>query len=246
MSSHQLASLPRPDNPNGTHVERDQTLMQGWLSSTPDTDSVASFVAGPGIERLDLSFNNDALRSALSDVTSRVAWSGDWTDHGFDTLCVTRRPGVETPTSNDLSGCYWMRTDERYAEEPFEEIVEEAAFSELVPDFEGTYFEEVVDELRRHFDIGRVRINSKGVYNCNSWHRDPEPRLHIPIITNPGSVFVVNHHCTHLPADGSVYFTDTRGYHTAFDGGPEPRVHLIAALPLPAEDGATPRNELEA
>jgi hypothetical protein len=55
--------------------------------------------------------------------------------------------------------------------------------------------------------------------------------LHIPIISNPGSLFVVNHHCTHLPADGSVYFTDTRGYHTALNGGEESRVHIVAALP---------------
>ena len=80
--------------------------------------------------------------------------------------------------------------------------------------------------------LGRVRILSKGLYNCNSWHRDPEPRLHIPVITNPGSLFVVNNHCTHLPADGSVYFTDTRNYHTALNGGLYHRVHIVAALPL--------------
>jgi len=78
--------------------------------------------------------------------------------------------------------------------------------------------------------IGRMRVLSKAVYNCNSWHRDPEPRLHIPVISNPGSLFVVNNHVTHLPADGSVYFTDTRGYHMAMNGGEHRRVHIVAAL----------------
>ena len=41
---------------------------------------------------------------------------------------------------------------------------------------------------------------------------------------------MVNHHLTHLPADGSVYFTDTRGYHTAINGGEETRIHIVAAL----------------
>ena len=50
------------------------------------------------------------------------------------------------------------------------------------------------------------------------------------MITNPGSLFVVNHHVTHLPADGSVYFTDTRAYHTALNGGETRRVHVVAAL----------------
>jgi len=84
--------------------------------------------------------------------------------------------------------------------------------------------------LSKRFPIGRTRVLSKDIYNCNSWHRDPEPRLHIPITSNPGSLFVVNHHVTHLPADGSVYFTDTRGYHTALNGGETRRVHLVAAL----------------
>ena len=78
-----------------------------------------------------------------------------------------------------------------------------------------------------------MRVLSKGLYNCNSWHRDPELRLHIPIVTNPGSLFVVNHHVTHLLADGSVYFTDTRGYHTALNGSEPWRVHIVAALAHP-------------
>jgi hypothetical protein len=82
-----------------------------------------------------------------------------------------------------------------------------------------------------------MRILWKGLYNCNSWHRDPEPRIHVPIISNPGSLFVVNHHVTHMPADGSVYFADTRGYHMAMNGGLTNRVHIVAAIlqPLPKD-----------
>jgi hypothetical protein len=131
-----------------------------------------------------------------------------------------------------LSGRYWLRADERYVEEPQEELVDEFAFTEFVPKFRGTYFEEVHQTLTALFPIGRMRVLSKGLYNCNSWHRDPEPRLHIPVISNPRSLFIVNHHCTHLSADGSVYFTDTRGYHTALNAALYERVHLVAALPI--------------
>ena len=103
-------------------------------------------------------------------------------------------------------------------------------FTEFNPKFKGTYFEEVHSELIKRFPIGRMRVLSKGIYNYNSWHRDPESKIHIPIETNPGSLFIVNHHLTHLPADGSVYFTDTRGYHTALNGGEETRTHIVAAL----------------
>ncbi len=90
--------------------------------------------------------------------------------------------------------------------------------------------------LRSWAPIGRVRLLGKDPYNCNSWHRDPEPRLHLPIIANPGSLFVVNHHVTHLPADGSVYFTDTRSYHTALNGGGDRRVSIVAAVAIAPVD----------
>jgi len=113
---------------------------------------------------------------------------------------------------------------------PRDEIVDESAYTELVPGFEGSYIAEVVGQLRQLAPIGRVRLLGKDPFNCNSWHRDPEPRFHIPIVTNPGSLFIVNHHVTHLPADGSVYFTDTRAYHTALNGGEERRISIVAAI----------------
>ena len=167
-----------------------------------------------------------------------MGYLGDeWKEHGFGIMPLTCRPGQSDLTTNDLSGRYWMRKDDRYVEEACEEYVDESAFSEFDLRFADTYFEEVHQTLSERFPIGRMRILSKDTYNCNSWHRDPEPRLHIPIISNPGSLFIVNHHVTHLPADGSVYFTDTRGYHTAINGGMERRVHLVAALAYPPVQG---------
>ncbi|MGY8983524.1 MAG: hypothetical protein ACKVHG_02965, partial [Sphingomonadales bacterium] len=106
-------------------------------------------------------------------------------------------------------------------------------FTDLAEPYKDTYFEFIHRELGKRYSIGRIRVLLKKIYNCNSWHRDPEPRLHIPVYTNPGSLFIVNHHCTHLPADGSVYFTDTRGYHTAINGGESNRIHIVAALAYP-------------
>jgi hypothetical protein len=161
---------------------------------------------------------------------AREAFKGGMQDQGFAALPLTQRPGQTEWTENDLSGRYWLRGDARYVEEAREDLVPEIDFSEFNPKFKGTYFEYVHEELTKRFPIGRTRVLAKSQYNCNSWHRDPEPRLHIPVTTNPGSLFVVNHHVTHLPADGSVYFTDTRGYHTALNGGDTSRVHIVAAL----------------
>jgi len=196
----------------------------------PNTESVAGFVKGPGIDKLQLKFDITELQRALQEALQKTEFKGDLSA-GFGAFSLTRRPGVEVETANDLSGLFFTRVDETYEEVRREDVVDEFQFTELVPAFKGTYFEHVHDELTKRFAIGRMRVLSKGLYNCNSWHRDPEPRLHIPIITNPGSLFLVNHHATHLPADGSVYFTDTRGYHTALNGGETHRVHIVAALP---------------
>ncbi len=212
-------------------IQDDSTRMKAWLATHLDTRSVASFVPGPGIARLDLRFDIAKLREALTVCLSRTHYRGNMQAEGFAALPLTRRPGVTEIPENDLSGRYWLRPDDSYEEVPREEYVDEAAYSEFDPTFAGTYFEEVHRALSQRFTIGRMRVLSKGLYNCNSWHRDPEPRLHIPVITNPGSLFIVNHHVTHLPADGSVYFTDTRGYHTALNGGETQRVHIVAALP---------------
>ncbi len=210
--------------------DTDVQSIQGWMQAEPDTNSVAQFMPGPGIERLELKFDIKELNKALDACLAREAYQGGMQKQGFAALPLTQRPGQTEWTDNDLSGRFWTRGDERYVEEPREDLVPEIDFSEFNPKFKGTYFEHVHNELAKRFPIGRTRVLSKGLYNCNSWHRDPEPRLHIPLITNPGSLFVVNHHVTHLPADGSVYFTDTRGYHTALNGGETQRVHIVAAL----------------
>ncbi len=223
---------------SATAVEADRHAVATALGATPDTETVAGFVPGPGIARLQLRFDIGELRAALDEVAALTSFEGEFSAHGFGAVGLTRRPGVETPTSNDLSGRYWLRADERYVEEPHEEVVDESAFTEFVPLYADTYFAHVHKELSARFPIGRMRLLWKDLYNCNSWHRDPEARLHIPIIANPGSLFIVNNHCTHLPADGSTYFTDTRGYHTALNAGLHERVHLVAAMPIQAESDA--------
>ena len=210
--------------------DNDVKSITNWMQTAPETTSVADFLPGPGIQKLELKFDIDELRAALDECLAREAFKGGMQDQGFAALPLTQRPGQTEWTENDLSGRYWLRGDTRYVEEAREDLVPEIDFSEFNPKFKGTYFENVHEELTKRFPIGRTRVLAKNQYNCNSWHRDPEPRLHIPVTTNPGSLFVVNHHVTHLPADGSVYFTDTRGYHTALNGGDTSRVHIVAAL----------------
>lgn len=207
-----------------------ELTAEPWNQPVPDAASVTHFVPGPGVQRLDVTVDLGRLRASLDHVLARLDYDTTYGEWGFGVLPVTRRPGTEGRDVADLSGRFWIRPDDSYDEVARDPIVDEHAYSELVPEFTGTYVAEVVEQLRSVASIGRVRINLKQPFNANSWHRDPEPRLHVPIHTNPGCLFVLNHHSTHLPADGSVYFTDTRGYHTALNGGDSARVHLVAAV----------------
>ena len=209
----------------------DVSTMDSYINRKVDIDSVARFQGSEHIIKLDLSFDIKLIREALDEIKARVEFKTACS--GFHALAMTKRPGHSMEDEKDLVGRYYTRVDDSYQEVAKDELIDESAFSELVDVFKGTYFEIIHQELSARYPIGRVRILEKSSFNCNSWHRDPEPRIHIPIVTNPGALFIVNHHCTHLPADGSVYFTDTRGYHTALNGGDQPRTHLVAVLAYP-------------
>ena len=209
----------------------DVKTMGSYINRKVDTESVASFMGNEHIIKLNFTFDIKLIREALDEIKTKSEFKTACS--GFHALAMTKRKGHSVDDDQDLVGRYYTRVDDSYQEIAKDELVDEAAFSELVDVFKGTYFEHIHQQLSSRYPIGRVRILEKSSFNCNSWHRDPEPRIHIPIVTNPGALFIVNHHCTHLPADGSVYFTDTRGYHTALNGGDQPRNHLVAALAYP-------------
>ena len=65
---------------------------------------------------------------------------------------------------------------------------------------------------------------------CYSVKNAKLSRLHIPIITNPGCLMVIDNVAKHMPADGSVWVTNNTKYHNAFNGGEENRIHLVACV----------------
>ena len=110
-------------------------------------------------------------------------------------------------------------TDSFRTSSPFKIWIVAYEIPRFVKDFEKTYFKKVYNELSKRFKLGRVRILLKEPRSTLSWHRDPEPRLHIPIVTNPGCLMVIDNIAKHMQADGSVWITNNTKYHNAFNGG---------------------------
>ena len=179
----------------------------------------------------DLKFDTPKLQKALNEVLKIKKYDTANNVKNFAAICLNQIPGQpESTKGNFARGVYWTKPDHTGKETVRDKILDETLYTEFVREFENTYFKEVYEKLSQKFKLGRVRILLKEPRTTLSWHRDPEPRLHIPIITNPGCIMVIENVAKHLPADGSVYITNNVKYHNAFNGGEENRVHLVACL----------------
>ena len=149
----------------------------------------------------------------------------------FAAIPINRVPGdADSITGHNVRGEYWTFPDESGKEVKRDKSIDESKYTEIIPEFKNTYFEEVYNLLSKKFKLGRVRILLKEPRSTLSWHRDPEPRLHIPIITNPGCKMVIEDVAKHMPADGSVTITNNTKYHNFFNGGEQDRIHLVACV----------------
>ena len=180
-------------------------------------------------QKQNIKFDINKLREAYTQIIQTKKFDDGGGISHFGAICLTRKPGdPESVKGNKARGLYWTKPDRSGKEVSRDVSINEAEYSEFIPDYNNTYFKEVFDVLSSKYKLGRVRILLKEPRSTLSWHRDPEPRLHIPIITNPGCLMVINNVAKHMPADGSVWITNNTKYHNAFNGGEENRVHLVA------------------
>ena len=179
----------------------------------------------------ELNFDISKLKEGLGKVLKIRNYDDANGVPNFAAICLNQIPGdPNSIKGNNSRGVFWTKPDESGSEVERDKPINENLYTEFVKDFEHTYFKEVYTKLSSKFKLGRVRILLKEPRTTLSWHRDPEPRLHIPIITNPGCLQVIENVAKHLPADGSVWITNNTKYHNAFNGGEQNRVHLVACL----------------
>ena len=179
----------------------------------------------------DIKFDIKKLQNACDEVLKLKGFDTSLGIPHFAGISLNQIPGdPDSIKGNKVRGVYWTKPDSSGKEVSRDVAIEEEKYTEFVKDFEHTYFKEVYDELSKKYKLGRTRLLLKEPRSTLSWHRDPEPRLHIPIYTNPGAIMVVDKVAQHMPADGSVWITNNTKYHNAFNGGEENRVHLVACV----------------
>ncbi len=176
-------------------------------------------------QKQDIKFDINKLKNACDEILNIKGFDTSLGIPHFASISLNQIP--EDPDSikgNNARGVYWTKPDSSGHEAKRDVMIDESKYTEFVEDFKNTYFKEVYDELSKHYKL------LKEPRSTLSWHRDPEPRLHIPIYTNPGCLMVIDKIAHHMPADGSVWVTNNIKYHNAFNGGEENRVHLVACV----------------
>ena len=192
------------------------------MSNQPKT---SDFFVVPNIK-----FDIDKMRNDLEKILE-VKNFNSLGIKSFGAIPMNQIPGDKSSVEgHNVRGTYWTIPDESGKEAKRDIAIDESKYTELLPEFRGTYFEEIFDTLKKRFKIGRMRILLKEPRSTLSWHRDPEPRLHIPIITNKGCRMVIENVSKHMPADGSVTITNNTKYHNFFNGGEQNRIHLVACV----------------
>ena len=179
----------------------------------------------------ELKFDITKLREDLDTILKKKGFASPEGVSNFGAIPLNQIPNDEDSIKgNSIRGVYWTIADESGKEVTRDVPIDESKYTELVPEFENTYFNEVYKTLSKKFKLGRVRLLLKEPRSTLSWHKDPEPRLHIPIITNLGCSMVIENVAKHLPADGHVTITNNTKYHNFFNGGEQSRVHLVACV----------------
>ena len=178
----------------------------------------------------NLNFDVSKLREDLDKILKNKNFNSPGVTH-FGAIPINQIPNDESSiTGNNIRGKYWTIADDTGKEVSRDIDIDESKYTQLVPEFEKTYFKEVFETLKERFKLGRVRLLLKEPRSTLSWHKDPECRLHVPIITNKGCSMVIENVAKHLPADGKVWITNNTRYHNFFNGGEQARIHLVACV----------------
>ncbi len=178
----------------------------------------------------ELKFDISKLRNDLNLILENKKFQSPGITH-FGAISLNQIPNDgESIKGNNIRGKYWTIADETGKEVSRDIDIDESKYTQLVPEFINTYFGQVYEVLSKKFKLGRVRLLLKEPRSTLSWHKDPECRLHIPIVTNAGCSMVIENVAKHLPADGSVWITNNTKYHNFFNGGEQARVHLVACV----------------
>ena len=98
----------------------------------------------------NLKFDVDKLRADLNVVLKKKKFNTLGIKN-FGAISLNQIPGDKSSTEgHNVRGTYWTIPDEKGKEIERDKPIDESKYTEIVPEFKGTYFEEVYDILRKN------------------------------------------------------------------------------------------------
>jgi hypothetical protein len=146
---------------------------------------------------------------------------------GGNQIGISYRPDAVDP---------WLDADgSLFDKQTMTVLGKESDFTEinnLVPAYTKGILEKLSQAENTKF--GRIRFMRLMPKRGLSIHADMEQRFHFVLDTNPYALFGeytgdtdLQAKCYHIPCDGHFYRVDTTRNHFVYNGGWEPRIHLV-------------------
>lgn len=181
------------------------------------------------IQKLEHTANLNQMKIDLNNLLAAVPWPKGDSDLKLpgNQLGITYRKDA-TNIILDASGSLYDKQQQKF-------IAKESDFTEINPQV-GEYTKTTIKDLakRENTTFGRIRYMRLMPKIGLSIHPDLEMRYHYVLETNKYALFgdatpdgELTAKCYHMPADGHFYKVDTTREHFVFNGGWEPRIHLV-------------------
>jgi len=181
------------------------------------------------IKKLEYTSHLDRMKEDLNNLLLVVPWPKEDFDLKLpgNQLGVSYRRGAKDIIL-DASGSLYDKQQQKF-------IAKESDFTEINLGV-GEYTRSMIANLaqKENTVFGRIRYMRLMPKTGLSIHADFEMRYHYVLETNKYALFgdatpdsELSAKCYHVPADGHFYKVDTTREHFVFNGGWEPRIHLV-------------------
>ena len=86
-----------------------------------------------------------------------------------------------------------------------------------------------INRIMNKYGMLRTRLMQSDPKTCLSLHQDMSKRIHIPLISNPDCLMIIEDRTYYLEP-GKIYLTNTTLRHTAVNASDMPRVHIVGCI----------------
>ena len=183
------------------------------------------------IEKIDFVADLNQMNDDLNLFVSKNPWPNTtfiYNDKKYhaNQLGLTYRPNADYPLGDAGGSLYDPNTNSFTSKE-----IDFTEWADV-----GSYTKSVIENLSNHIGskFGRIRYMRLMPKTGLSVHADFEMRYHYALQTNKFAYFgesltdnELSAKCYHIPTNGCFYRVDTTREHFVYNGGWEPRIHLV-------------------